>query len=89
LLLNCNLPASPFPQPQLEGDAVLNMALIILQHDMGVTYGKCSYTDYPDCSLNFFLQDLRSVAVQENIEELHVRRVVGFIAHIWQNIIPN
>jgi hypothetical protein len=75
------LVTNPFPQPQLEGDAVLNMSLIILQHNLGVIYGKCSYTDYPDCSLNFFLQDLRSVAVQENIEELHVRRVVGSIAH--------
>jgi hypothetical protein len=36
------------------------MALIILQHKLGVTCGKCGYTDYPDCSLNFFLQDLRS-----------------------------
>jgi len=38
------------------------MALIILQHILGVTYGKCGHTDYPDRSLNFFLQDLRSTA---------------------------
>jgi hypothetical protein len=38
------------------------MALIILQHNLGVTNDKCGHTDYPDRSFNFFLQDLRSTA---------------------------
>jgi hypothetical protein len=62
LLLNYNLPAYPFPQPQLEGDAVQNMALSILQNNLGVTNSTCSYTDYPDHPLNFFPKDLRSTA---------------------------
>jgi len=71
------------------------MALSILQNNLGVTNSTCSYTDYPDHPLNFFPKDLRStayfgggqwssrwgVAVYEDIEELHVKRVVGFIAH--------
>jgi hypothetical protein len=38
------------------------MAVIILQHNLGVTNNKCGHTDYPDRSLKFFLQGLRSTA---------------------------
>ena len=65
MLLNCNLPVTSFFQPQLqllEGDVVLNMAPIIPQHNLGVINYKYGYTDYPDHSLNFFSQDLRSTA---------------------------